>query len=108
MKVDFNVGLLDPRGKPAINGMGVPHLLADTLIDKLSQKADPITARKAMGYVKKLVSNEVLELDDADFRDLYSFIENDKDLFNFAKIQMLDAMDLGKENSKSPPLELVK
>ena len=48
----------------------------------------------------KLVVNEPLELDDADFRDLYSFIENDKDLFNFAKIQLLDVMDLAKDKDK--------
>lgn len=105
MKVDFNVQLNDARGKGAIDGQGKSIIIADLLIDQLAGKPEGITPRKAMGYVKKLVDGEPLELDDADFRALYTYIENHKDFFAFVVMQILDVMDASKENKK---IELVK
>ena len=95
MKIDFNVGLKDAKGK-----ITQGQLISDVIIDLLSTRTEGIKARKAMGIVNKIVSNEPLELDEQDFNDLYKLIENHVSLFNFVIMQILDLMDKAKEESK--------
>ena len=95
MVVDFKVPMRDRKGNIARDGER-EIILSDPLCEALDKQSGKITSRKAVGWSRAMARGEPLTLDDADFQDLYSWIQNKEEFFNIFKENLLDVMDTAK------------
>jgi hypothetical protein len=90
MKLNLDKELLDLKGKP------VPEKLSDALANILAMSTVGKPA-KMITWAVNLTNDGEIEVDKSDVKFLTDFIENNHNLVNLAKAQILDEIEKLKE-----------
>lgn len=105
-KVDLSDQFIDSQGKPTFHPVVVdgryvpgtePIYLSDLLAQCISEKSDPVKARKVPGIVGSLNESKTFLADESDIKDIDECVTKSERLTSLAKGMIQLALDNAKE-----------